>query len=191
MPQAPSPPTTQENPSPHRSSPHSTAPPRTATGFETCHGNGRSTTAHSDGTKSHRGSRPSACTRSTSPPPPGHLTGRHHLLLTVKGDATITRREGDPVTAAPAHALHIPPQASLAPMAVHQGPTPWQAIVITYPTSNNHTHTWQQRWEDIRGDLLQEHLGLTRTPHTLHPIRGVDQAPHGIHTPGLWGYATP
>ena len=76
-------------------------------------------------------------------------------------------------------------------MAVHPGPTPWQAIVITYPTSNDHTHTWQQRWEDIRGDLVQEHLGLTRTHHTLHPIRGVDQALHGIHTPGLWAYATP
>ena len=80
MPQAPSPPTTQENPrtepithlSPQWSSPHSTAPPRTATGLETCHRNGRSTTAHSDGTKSHRGSRPSASTRSRSPPPRGH-----------------------------------------------------------------------------------------------------------------------
>ena len=40
-------------------------------------------------------------------------------------------------------------------------------------------------------DLLQEHLGLTRTHHTLNPIRGVGQAPHGIHTPGLWLYAAP
>ena len=71
MPQAPSPPTTQENPrteplctpSPQWSSSHSTAPPWTATGFGTCHGNGRFTTSHSDGTKSHRGSRPSASTR--------------------------------------------------------------------------------------------------------------------------------
>ena len=118
-------------------------------------------------------------------------TGRHHLLLTVQGDATITPTEGDPVTAAPAHAVQIPLQASSAPMAVHPGPTPWQAIVSTYPTPNDHTQTWQQRWEDIRGDLLQEHLGLTRTHHTLHPIRGVGQAPHGIHTPGLWAYATP
>ena len=118
-------------------------------------------------------------------------TGRHHLLLTVQADATITPTEGDPVTAAPAHAVHISPQASSAPMTVHPGPTPWQAIVITYPTPNDHTHTWQQRWGDIRGDLLQEHLGLTRTHHTLHPKRGVDQAPHGIHTPGLWAYATP
>ena len=38
-------------------------------------------------------------------------TGRHHLLLTVQGDATITPTEGDPLTAAPAHAVHIPPQA--------------------------------------------------------------------------------
>ena len=30
-----------------------------------------------------------------------------------------------------------------------------------------------------------------RTHHTLHPVRGVGQAPHGIHTPGLWAYATP
>ena len=118
-------------------------------------------------------------------------TGRHDLLLTVQGDATITPTEGDPVTAAPAQAVHIPPQASSAPLAVHPGPTPWQAIVITYPTPNDHTHTWQQRWEEIRGDLLQEHLGLTRTHHTLHPVRGVGQAPHGILTPGLWAYATP
>ena len=55
-------------------------------------------------------------------------------------------------------------------MAIPPGPTPWQAIVITYPTPNDHTHTWQQRWEDIRGNLLQEHLGLTRTHHTLHPV---------------------
>ena len=75
-------------------------------------------------------------------------TGCHHLLLTVQGDATITPTEGDPVTAAPAHAVHIPPQASSAPMAVHPGPNPWQAIVITYPTPNDHTHTWQQPWED-------------------------------------------
>ena len=118
-------------------------------------------------------------------------TDRHHLFLTVQGDATITPTEGDPVTAAPAHAVHIPPQASSAPMTVHPGPTPWQAIAITYPAPNDHTHTWQQRWEDIRGDLLQEHLGLTRTHHTLHPIRGVGQAPHGIHAPGVWPYATP
>ena len=76
-------------------------------------------------------------------------------------------------------------------MTVHPGPTPWQAIVITYPAPNDHTHTWQQRWEDIRGDLLQEHLGLTRTHHTLQPIRRVGQAPHGIHAPGVWAYATP
>ena len=118
-------------------------------------------------------------------------TDRHHLLLTVQGDATITPTEGDPVTAAPAHAVHIPPQASSAPMTVHPGPSPWQAIVITYPAPNDHTHTWQQRWEDIRGDLLQEHLGLTRTHHTLQPMRGVGQAPHGIHAPGVWAYATP
>ena len=76
-------------------------------------------------------------------------------------------------------------------MTVHPGPTPWQAIVITYPAPNDHTHTWQQRWEDIRGDLLQEHLGLKRTHHTLHPIRGVGQASHGIHAPRVWAYATP
>ena len=59
-------------PSPQWSSPHNTAPPQTETGFETCRGNGRSTTAHSGGTKSHRASKPSASTRSQSPPPPGH-----------------------------------------------------------------------------------------------------------------------
>ena len=97
-------------------------------------------------------------------------TDRHHLLLTVQGDAAITPTEGDPVTAAPTHAVHIPPQASSALMTVHPGPTPWQAIVITYPAPNDHTHTWQQRWEDICGNLLQEHLGLTRTHHTLQPV---------------------
>ena len=65
------------------------------------------------------------------------------------------------------------------------------SIVITYPTPNDHTQTWQQLWEDIRGDLLQEHLGLTRTHRTLHLVSGVGQAPHGIHNPGLWAYATP
>ena len=54
-----------------------------------------------------------------------------------------------------------------------------------------HTHTWQQRWEDIREDLLQEHLGLTGTHQTLHLVPGVGQAPHGMDTPGLWAYATP
>ena len=76
---------------------------------------------------------------------------RHHLFLTNQGDAAVTPTEGDPITAAPAHAVHIPPQTSSAPMTVHLGPGPWQAIVITYPAPNDHTHTWQQRWEDIRG----------------------------------------
>ena len=76
-------------------------------------------------------------------------------------------------------------------MTVHPGPIPGQAIVITYPAPNNHTHTWQQKWEYIRGDLLWEHLGLTRTHHTLHLVQGVGQAPHGIHTPGFWAYSTP
>ena len=116
---------------------------------------------------------------------------RHHFLLTIQGDAAITPTEGDPMTATPAHAIHIPPQTSSAPMTVHPDRTPWQAIVITYPAPNNHTHTWLQQWEDIRGDLLQEHLGLTRTHHTLGPLRRVAQAPQGIHTPGLWAYAIP
>ena len=75
-------------------------------------------------------------------------------------------------------------------MTVNPGPTPWQAIVITYPRLNDHTRTEQQRWEDIHGDRLQEHLGLTRTHHTLHPVRGVGQAPDSIHTPGLCAYST-
>ena len=115
---------------------------------------------------------------------------RHHLLLTIQGDAAITPTEEYPITKAPAHAIYIPPQTSSAPMTVHPGPTPWQAIVINYPIPNEHTDTCQQRWEEIRGDLLQEQLGLTRTHHTLHPVRGVAQAPHGIHTAGLWAYAT-
>ena len=59
------------------------------------------------------------------------------------------------------------------------------------PPPNDHTHTLQKQWEDIRGDLPQDHLGLTRTHHTFHPVRGVGQAPHGIHTPGLLVYTTP
>ena len=58
-------------------------------------------------------------------------TDRDHLLLTVEGDAAVTPTERDPITAAPAHAVHVPPQASSAPMTVHPGPGPWQAIVIT------------------------------------------------------------
>ena len=116
---------------------------------------------------------------------------RHHLLLTVQGDPGVAPTEGDPITAGPAHAVHIPPQTSSAPMIVHPGPTPWQAIVITYSAPNDHQHTWQPRWEDIRGDLLQEHPGVTCTNPTLHRVRGVGQAPYGIHTPGLWAYATP
>ena len=41
------------------------------------------------------------------------------------------------------------------------------------------------------GTPSQEHLEITSTNHTLHPVPGVGQAPHGIHTPGLWVYATP
>ena len=44
---------------------------------------------------------------------------RHHLLLTIQGDAAITPTEVDLITAAPAHAVHIPPQTSSAPMTVH------------------------------------------------------------------------
>ena len=116
---------------------------------------------------------------------------RHHLLLTVQGDAAVTPTEGDSITAASTHAVDIPRQTSSAAMMVHSGPNPWQAIVITYPAPNDHTHTWQQRWEGVCGDLLQKHLGLTSTHHTLHLVRGVGQASHGLHTPGFWAYATP
>ena len=112
---------------------------------------------------------------------------RHHLLLTIQGDASITPTEGDPITAAPAHIVHIPPQKSSAPMTVHPVPTALQAIVITYPSPNDHTHTWHHR----AGDLLQEHLGLTRTHHTLHPVQGNAHAPHGIDAPEFWASATP
>ena len=77
-------------------------------------------------------------------------TNRNHLLLTVEGDATIAAVEGDPVAAVPTHAVPIPLEASSAPMTIHPGPNPGQAIVITYPTPNDHTHTWKQWWEDIR-----------------------------------------
>ena len=115
------------------------------------------------------------------------LTGRHHLLLTAQGDATITQTGGDPLTAAPTHAVQIPPQASSAPMAVHPSPTPWQAIVLTYPTPNDHTHTWQKRWEDIPGGPPP------RTPrahaHPPHPLPGTRSRPSTTrHThPGIMG----
>ena len=109
---------------------------------------------------------------------------RHHHFLTMQGDATITPDGVDSITATPTHAAHMPPQESSAPTTVCPGPTPWQAIVITYPASNNHTHTWQHRWEEVRGDLLQEHVGLTRTHHTMWPVRAIVQARHGVHTPG-------
>ena len=35
---------------------------------------------------------------------------RYHLLLPIQADAAITQTEGDPITAAPAHAIHIPPK---------------------------------------------------------------------------------
>ena len=41
---------------------------------------------------------------------------RHHLLLTVQGDATITCEGRDPITAIPTHTVHMPPQAWSAPM---------------------------------------------------------------------------
>ena len=62
---------------------------------------------------------------------------------------------------------------------------------FTYPAPNDRTHTWQHRWDDIWGDLLQEHLGITRSHHTLQPVRGIAQVPHGVHTTGLWAYTTP
>ena len=107
---------------------------------------------------------------------------RQHLPLTVQVDATITPERADPVTATTTYAVHMPPQASSAPMTVHPGPLLWKAIVITYPAPNNHTHTTQQRRKEICADLLKEHLGVTRTNHTLHAVGGIAQALHGIHT---------
>ena len=109
----------------------------------------------------------------------------------MQRDATTTATEGEPITATPAHAVHMPRQAWSAPMTLRPGPTPWQAISIAYPAPNEQTHTWQLRWEDICGHLLQEHLGLTRTHHTLHSVRRIPQAPYGIHTPGLSACTTP
>ena len=71
---------------------------------------------------------------------------RHHLLLTIQGDAIITPTEGNPMTATPAHGVHIPRQASSAPMTVRPGPTPWQAIIVTYPAPSDHTDTWQHKF---------------------------------------------
>ena len=92
---------------------------------------------------------------------------RLQLLLTIQRDVTITPTEADPIGAAPAHAVHMPPPTVSAPMTVHPGPTPWQAH------NDRNTHTWHHRWEDIRGDLHQEQLGLRCTHHTLDPVRGV------------------
>ena len=119
---------------------------------------------------------------------------RHHPLLTVQGDATITQTEEGPHNSNPC--LHSP-HAPTVVVSAHDG-TPGPDPVASHrhhlprpERTHTHTHSWQDRWEDIPGDLLQEHLGLTRTHHTLHPVRGIAQAPHGIHDPGIWAYATP
>ena len=78
-------------------------------------------------------------------------TGRHHLLLTVQGDATITPTEGDPITAAR-------PKQSTCPCKHHRHL--WRYIWASphgkpssSPTPPPKTrHTPQQRWENIRGD---------------------------------------
>ena len=145
MPQAPSPPTTQENP---RTEP--LTHPITTMELPPQHRTTPDRNRFRDLPREwavHNGTLQAIRLHSITEPTTTWVlpTGRDHLLFTVQGDATIKPTKGDPVTAAPAQAVHIPPQASSAPMAVHPGPSPWQAIVITYPTPNNHTHTLQQR----------------------------------------------
>ena len=200
MPQAPSPPTTQESP---RTEPlthpintmelppqHRTNPERG--GFrdlprEWAVHNG--TLRWDEVTLGFQAIRPHSITEPTTTW--ALPSGRHHLLLTVQGDATITPTEGDPITAAPTHAVHIPRKHCPHLWRYIWAPSHGKPSSSPTPPPNDHIHTWQQQWEDIRGDLLQEQLGLTRTHHTLHPVQGVGQAPHGIHTPGLWAYGTP
>ena len=74
--QAPLPPATQERPHQeplaHPITRMELTPQHwTATGIETCHGSGRSTTARSGGTKSHRDSKPCASSGSPNPPTSG------------------------------------------------------------------------------------------------------------------------
>ena len=60
--------TTMELPQKHRTTPDHN-------GFQDLLLEWASTTVRSGGTKSHRGSRPSASTQSSNPPPPGHYRG--------------------------------------------------------------------------------------------------------------------
>ena len=114
------------------------------------------------------------------------LTDRHQLLLTFEGDATITPTEGNPITAAPTQRRPHAPASIVGtydgtprphPMASHRHhlPRPQQPHNHLAATVGGHP------WGPPPG--TPTHLGLTRTHDTLRPVR---QAPHGIHTPGLW-----
>ena len=64
------------------------------------------------------------------PPPPHHPRRcRHHA------------NERRPHNDSPRPSHPHTPTTSSAPMTVHPGPTPWQAIVIAYPSPKPHTHT--------------------------------------------------
>ena len=114
------------------------------------------------------------------PPPPHRPRGCHHHTNRERphNGSPHPRRPHTPASIVGTYDGTSRPH----PMASHRHHLP-------HP-QRPHTHL-ATTVEDIRGDLLQEHLGLTRTHHTPQPVRGVGQAPYGIHSPGLWAYATP
>ena len=108
----------------------------------------------------------------------------HHLLVTIQGDAAITPKEEDPVTAAPAH---IPQQTSLVLMTVHPDPTPWQAMVITHPAPKRpHAHLASK----VGGHQWVPPPGTPRThTHQPHPPPGARSSPSTTWytQPGIMG----
>ena len=68
------------------------------------------------------------------------------------------------------------------PMASHRHHLPHPQRPHTHLAATVGGHPWGPPPRTTRADAHPPHL---------QPVRGVGQAPHGIHTPGLWAYATP
>ena len=51
-------------------------------------------------------------------------------------------------------------------MTVHPGPTPWQAVVITYPSPNNHTHTPGNAGGETSVETSSTNTYVSRAPTT-------------------------
>ena len=110
------------------------------------------------------------------PPPPHRPRGCHHHT-----------NGGRPHNSSPHPHRPNTPASIVRTYDGTSGPHPMASHHHHHPTPNDHTHTWQQRWEDIRGDLLQEHLGLTCTQQ--NPPTGTMSRPSTTrHThPGIMG----